>query len=102
MLCQKLLVKHQMISPYIAVTTALTLPLLSIGGAGVISVSSHIIGNEMKTMIRNFKSGNLQEAAAAHRSLLPVFKGLFTSPNPTPVKAALGLKGIEVGGVVYH
>ena len=76
-----------------------TLPLLSIGGTGVISVASHIIGNEMKEMIRNFKSGNLQEAAAAHRSLLPVFKGLFTSPNPTPVKAALGLKGIEVGGV---
>jgi 4-hydroxy-tetrahydrodipicolinate synthase len=76
-----------------------TLPLLSIGGTGVISVASHIIGNEMKEMIRNFKSGNLQEAAATHRRLLPVFKGLFTSPNPTPVKAALGLKGIEVGGV---
>ncbi|WP_428908350.1 4-hydroxy-tetrahydrodipicolinate synthase [Niallia sp. Krafla_26] len=76
-----------------------TLPLLSIGGTGVISVASHIIGNEMKEMINNFKSGNLQEAASAHRHLLPVFKGLFTSPNPTPVKAALNLKGIPVGGV---
>ena len=50
-------------------------------------------------MIRNFKNGNLQEAAAAHRNLLPVFKALFAAPNPTPVKAALNLKGIEVGGV---
>ena len=76
-----------------------TLPLLSIGGTGVISVASHIIGNEMKEMIANFNNGKLQEAAAAHRRLLPIFKGLFTAPNPTPVKAALNLKGIQVGGV---
>lgn len=76
-----------------------TLPLLSIGGTGVISVASHIIGNEMKEMITNFNNGKLQEAAATHRRLLPVFKGLFTAPNPTPVKAALNLKGIQVGGV---
>ena len=78
---------------------SITLPLLSIGGTGVISVASHIIGNEMKAMIADFKAGNLQEAATAHRQLLPVFKGLFTAPNPTPVKAALHLKGIPVGGV---
>lgn len=78
---------------------SITLPLLSIGGTGVISVASHIIGNEMKAMIANFKSGNLQKAAVTHRQLLPVFKGLFAAPNPTPVKAALNLNGISVGGV---
>ena len=77
----------------------LTLPVLSIGGIGVISVASHIIGNEMQTMISNFKNGNLQKAAQAHRSLLPIIKALFAAPNPTPVKTALNLKGIPVGGV---
>ena len=43
---------------------ALTIPVLSIGGAGVVSVASHIIGNEMQTMIQNFKMGNIQEAAS--------------------------------------
>ena len=42
----------------------LTIPVLSIGGAGVISVASHVIGNEMQTMITNFKIGNIQEAAS--------------------------------------
>jgi 4-hydroxy-tetrahydrodipicolinate synthase len=77
----------------------LTLPVLSIGGAGVISVASHIIGNEMQTMIKNFKNGKLQEAAKAHRSLLPIIKALFAAPSPSPVKAALNLNAIPVGGV---
>ena len=77
----------------------LTIPVLSIGGVGVISVASHIIGNEMQTMISNFKNGNLQEAAQAHRSLLPIIKALFAAPSPAPVKAALNLKGIPVGGL---
>jgi len=77
----------------------LTLPALSIGGAGVISVASHIIGNEMQTMVQNFKNGNLQEAALLHRTLLPIFKALFAAPNPSPVKAALNMYGIPVGGV---
>ncbi|MGM9922811.1 MAG: 4-hydroxy-tetrahydrodipicolinate synthase [Bacillus sp. (in: firmicutes)] len=78
---------------------ALTLPVLSIGGAGVISVASHIIGNEMQMMIDNFKKGNLQEASLAHRNLLPIIKALFAAPSPSPVKAALNLNGIPVGGV---
>jgi len=77
----------------------LTLPVLSIGGAGIISVASHIIGNEMQEMIRKFKSGNLQEAATDHRRLLPLMKALFAQPSPAPVKAALNLKGIHVGGL---
>jgi 4-hydroxy-tetrahydrodipicolinate synthase len=70
----------------------LTLPVLSIGGAGVVSVASHIIGNEMQDMITKFKIGQLEEAAAAHRKLLPLMKGLFAAPNPTPVKAALNIR----------
>ena len=78
---------------------ALTLPVLAIGGAGVVSVASHMIGNEMQEMITLFKNGRVAEAGALHRKLLPLMKGLFTAPNPTPVKAALNLKGIPVGGV---
>nr|WP_263325229.1 4-hydroxy-tetrahydrodipicolinate synthase [Neobacillus sp. Marseille-Q6967] len=77
----------------------LTVPVLAIGGAGVVSVASHIIGNEMQEMVRHFKNGRVQEAAGLHRSLLPVMKALFAAPNPTPVKAALNLNGINVGGV---
>ncbi|MDR7002803.1 4-hydroxy-tetrahydrodipicolinate synthase [Neobacillus niacini] len=77
----------------------LTIPVLAIGGAGIVSVASHIIGNEMQEMINLFKNGNVQEAAAAHRKLLPIMKALFAAPNPSPVKAALNLKGINVGGV---
>lgn len=77
----------------------LTIPVLSIGGAGVISVSSHIIGNEMQAMIKKFQLGNYQEAARDHRRLLPIMNVLFATPNPTSVKAALNLNGIPVGGV---
>lgn len=77
----------------------LTIPVLSIGGVGVISVASHVIGNEMQAMINKFNSGNVREAAQDHRRLLPVMKALFAAPNPTPVKTALNLKGVSVGGV---
>lgn len=77
----------------------LTLPMLSIGGQGIVSVAAHIIGNDMQEMITLFKGGNVQEAAALHRKLLPVMHALFAAPNPVPVKTALNLSGIEVGGV---
>lgn len=78
---------------------SLALPVMSIGGAGIVSVASHIIGNEMQEMIHNFKNGNVQDAASMHRNLLPIMKALFAQPSPTPVKAALNMKGIPVGGV---
>lgn len=78
---------------------ALTLPVLAIGGAGVVSVAAHIIGKDMQTMIGNFKRGNIQGASREHRRLLPIMKALFAAPNPSPTKAALNLKGIPVGGV---
>ncbi|WP_042357284.1 4-hydroxy-tetrahydrodipicolinate synthase [Bacillus rubiinfantis] len=77
----------------------LTLPILSIGGVGVISVASHIIGNEMQAMINQFKSCDVQGAAQAHRSLLPLMRALFAAPSPAPVKAALNKLGVPVGGL---
>ncbi|MBK0006146.1 MULTISPECIES: 4-hydroxy-tetrahydrodipicolinate synthase [Priestia] len=77
----------------------LTIPVLAIGGTGVISVASHIIGNDMQEMINAFKNGDVQKAAAIHRNLLPIMRTLFIAPSPSPVKAALNLNGIQVGGV---
>ncbi|MGF6952576.1 4-hydroxy-tetrahydrodipicolinate synthase [Neobacillus sp. B4I6] len=77
----------------------LALPVLSIGGAGVVSVASHVIGNEIQEMINHFKNGNVQDAASAHRRLLPIMKALFAAPNPAPVKAALNMNGVNVGGL---
>jgi 4-hydroxy-tetrahydrodipicolinate synthase len=77
----------------------LTLPMLSIGGQGIVSVAAHIIGNDMQEMVTLFRGGNVQEAAAMHRKLLPVMHALFAAPNPVPVKTALNLSGVEVGGV---
>ncbi|PGT86722.1 MULTISPECIES: 4-hydroxy-tetrahydrodipicolinate synthase [Bacillaceae] len=77
----------------------LTLPALSIGGNGVVSVASHIIGNEMQAMISSFENGDHAQAAEQHRTLLPIMKQLFAAPNPSPVKTALQVKGLDVGSV---
>jgi len=77
----------------------LTLPLLSVGGTGIISVASHIIGKEMKEMVNSFLAGNIEEASKMHQKLLPLMLALFKAPNPVPVKTALQLKGFDVGSV---
>jgi 4-hydroxy-tetrahydrodipicolinate synthase len=77
----------------------LTLPVLSIGGAGVVSVASHIIGKEMQAMISAFVSGDHVIAAQQHRTLLPIIKQLFAVPNPGPIKTALQVRGLDVGSV---
>lgn len=77
----------------------LTLPVLAIGGKGTVSVSSHVVGNEMKAMIKAFTSGNLKEASSLHRKLIAVFKAMFSAPSPTPLKAALNLMDVKVGEV---
>lgn len=80
-----------------------TLPALAVGAHGIVSVASHIIGREMKTMIRAYVEGRTAEAAGLHQRLSPIFKGLFNCPhpvpNPVPVKFALNHLGIPVGGV---
>ena len=73
---------------------SLTLPMLSLGARGVISVASHIFGSELKSMIRNYKTGEFLAALDMHKKLYPAFKKLFMAPNPVPVKAALAHKGI--------
>lgn len=81
----------------------LTLPFMAIGGYGVISVTSHIVGPQMEELINTFLAGHVAEAMALHRKLHPVLKGMFFCPHrvpsPAPVKCALNLKGITVGGV---
>ncbi len=78
---------------------SLTLPILSVGGTGVVSVASHLVGNQIQEMIAAFASGHNQLATKIHIKLLPLFKGLFFAPNPMPIKAALKLQGWEVGGL---
>lgn len=73
---------------------SLTLPMLSLGAHGVISVASHLFGKEIKSMIRNFKTGDVMTAKNMHMKLYPIFKKLFMAPNPVPVKAALAYKDI--------
>ncbi|WP_374717640.1 4-hydroxy-tetrahydrodipicolinate synthase [Neobacillus sp.] len=77
----------------------LTLPVLAIGGAGIVSVASHIIGNEMQQMIKAFLDGDHRSSAKLHQELLPIMKALFAAPSPAPVKTALQLKGLDVGTV---
>lgn len=77
----------------------LTLPVLAIGGHGVISVASHVIGPQLKAMIDTFLQGNLADAAQAHRAMLPFMRALFAQPSPAPVKAMLNALHISVGGV---
>lgn len=78
---------------------SLTLPVLSIGGVGVVSVASHVIGKEMQAMMNSFLAGDVQKAARWHQRLLPLMKQLFAQPSPAPVKTALQLKGMNVGSV---
>lgn len=76
---------------------SLTLPMMAVGAVGVVSVSSHIIGAEMKQMMEYFVSGNTHAAAKAHLSLMPVFKALFITTSPIPLKWAMSRLGLPAG-----
>ena len=73
---------------------SLTLPMMSLGAFGVISVASHVVGLEMKEMISAFKNGNNVLALEKHIELFPIFKKLFMCPSPSPVKEMLSKMGI--------
>lgn len=77
----------------------MTIPILAIGGTGVVSVASHVIGNDMQNMIEHFLKGEVSTAARLHRNIIPLVKALFSAPSPTPVKEALNKIGVSVGGV---
>ncbi|MDY6893210.1 MAG: 4-hydroxy-tetrahydrodipicolinate synthase [Chloroflexota bacterium] len=74
-----------------------TLPLMSIGAYGVISVISHLVGNQVKEMISKIVRGELAGAAAIHRDLLPLVDAMFIVANPIPIKYALNHIGFSVG-----
>ncbi len=74
-----------------------TLPVLSVGGYGVISVASHLVGLQIKGMINSVAEGRIEEAGRIHRGLLPLFDALFAVANPMPVKYALDQVGFQVG-----
>ncbi|HIE11873.1 MAG TPA: 4-hydroxy-tetrahydrodipicolinate synthase [Desulfotomaculum sp.] len=76
---------------------ALTLPILSVGGKGIVSVVAHIAGKKLQEMINAYASGNVTLAAKVHRELFPLIKGMFITTNPVPVKAALNILGMNVG-----
>ena len=74
-----------------------TLPILALGGYGVISVASHLVGRQISQMINSFINGKTDEAAKIHRHLLPLVNALFVVSNPIPVKYALNHIGFKVG-----
>ena len=76
---------------------SLLLPMLSVGAVGVVSVASHIIGLQLKEMVKSFFEGNVLKALEIHEQFQDLFKALFETTNPIPIKAALELMGWEVG-----
>ena len=74
-----------------------TLPIVTMGGYGVISVASHLVGNQIREMIDSFASGKTAQAAEIHRHLLPLFDTLFVVSNPIPLKYALNYLDFKVG-----
>ncbi|MGI8913472.1 MAG: 4-hydroxy-tetrahydrodipicolinate synthase [Chloroflexota bacterium] len=74
-----------------------TLPILAIGGHGVVSVASHLVGERIAEMIRLAVGGEPEEAGAIHRELIPLVRALFQTTSPIPLKAALNALGFAVG-----
>lgn len=76
---------------------SLTLPLLALGGSGVVSVASHFIGSQLQAMIKSYLAGKVNDAIQIHIRYFPLFKALFSMANPIPAKKALQLQGWPVG-----
>jgi 4-hydroxy-tetrahydrodipicolinate synthase len=72
----------------------LTLPFLSVGAVGVVSVASNLFPAEVVALVQAFRAGDTKSARDLHLRLLPVFKDLFIEPNPVPVKTALSWRGV--------
>lgn len=78
---------------------SLTLPMLALGCSGIISVASHVIGDEMKEMVDAWFEGDAKKALQWHLKLMPVFKGIFITSNPVPVKYLVNTLGHKAGNV---
>ncbi|MFA6358131.1 MAG: 4-hydroxy-tetrahydrodipicolinate synthase [Candidatus Omnitrophota bacterium] len=72
----------------------LTLPVLSIGGTGIISVVANIVPADVATLVSAFQKGDLKKAKDLHYKLLPLIKAVFLETNPVPIKTAMGLLGM--------
>ena len=70
---------------------SVTLPILSVGGKGVISVAANVVPRKIHDLVQNFKDGKLEEAREIHYELFPLFEALFYETNPIPVKETLAL-----------
>jgi len=77
---------------------SMTLPLLALGGTGVVSVVSHLVGARMQDLVNAYTSGYTNLATQIHLELFPIFKGMFITSNPVPMKAALNMRGFDAGG----
>ncbi|TVS10668.1 MAG: 4-hydroxy-tetrahydrodipicolinate synthase, partial [Wenzhouxiangella sp.] len=78
---------------------ALTLPLMAIGGHGVVSVASNLVPERMVAMVEAARTGDFAAAREIYFELLPIFQVAFVESNPVPIKAAMNLCGIPVGSV---
>jgi 4-hydroxy-tetrahydrodipicolinate synthase len=76
------------------------LPILEMGGAGVISVASHLVGDRMQQMVAAVNAGDVEGARAIDASLAPLWSGLFETTNPILIKAALDMLGVIPGDVL--
>ncbi|PYJ72304.1 MAG: 4-hydroxy-tetrahydrodipicolinate synthase [Verrucomicrobia bacterium] len=76
---------------------SLTLPFMSVGAVGVVSVASNIFPAEVCSLVHAYQTGDVKSAKRLHRKMFPLFKDLFIEPNPVPVKTALGWRG-EMSG----
>jgi 4-hydroxy-tetrahydrodipicolinate synthase len=77
----------------------LLLPILAIGGHGIVSVASHLVGQPIQELVNLYLSGQVQQAVQLNNRLMPLFEGLFVTSNPVMVKLGLNLIGIPVGEV---
>ena len=76
---------------------SLTLPMLALGAVGVVSVASHVVGDDIKAMIAAHQAGDVVKAASLHQRMMQIFKALFITTNPIPVKWAMSLLGMDLG-----
>ncbi len=90
--CLDTLTQLQIIVPNFEIYSgddSLIIPVLGLGGVGIVSVASHVVGSQMKILIEKFFSGDFTEAAKDFNKLYPLFRSLFASPSPGPIKYLL-------------
>lgn len=78
---------------------ALTLPMMTVGSIGVVSVAAHLVAQDIQEMLQAFEQGNNSKATKIQLKLFPLYKVLFATTNPIPIKYALNLQGWKVGGL---